>query len=444
MSLGVIFALAVGVMTNATLINPRRSLWRNCVNSLPQPSPRWRASSGSHHLVMGRRCTLDAMSDVDGAPRGTNQHFIPAAYLGRFSESGAGRVRSRTLWAVDRRASRPHRTTAERVARASGLYDLTNTTSRHGGTVDTAWGYESGLPQALDALATDAQPLDGRAWAVNLVPFVAGLFMRGPEFHEEFAERLPASLVTTFLDNQPDHATLARLIDLQVLLTPVMASRWTVMHFPVGSNIVTSDRGYALTTTPEGEDPSYVIPIDPRTALVVTPQMMGAPLVWEDGCWLADVTHVEVAPAEAPALNRAIGAFARNAVYGASADSTVEAAAALAEGPQLQLFPSLDPASHLYDYFRIVCALEGHPVDAVSALRTVDWAIIAKSGWSAPIVCEVLFPDRTMGGVGVVDDRLMIDLTYGTEVRKARKAAGDFRMGALILIEAKDCRVQTG
>ena len=371
MSLGSVFALAGGVITNTMLINRGRSIRRNCINSLRWPSPRWRASRGG--LIFGprRRCTLDAMSDVDWASRGTNQHFIPAAYLGRFSDSGVGRVRSRPIWAVDRRASRPLRTTAEHVARASGLYDLTDTTYPPGGTVDTAWGYESGLPQALDALAMDTQPLAGRAWAVNLVPFVAGLFMRGPEFHEEFAERLPASLVTKFLENQPDQATLARLIDFQVLLAPVMASRWTVMHFPVGSNIVTSDRGYALTTTPEGAHPSYVIPIDPRTALVVTPQMLGAPLVWEDDRWLADVTHVEVARAEAPALNRAIGAFARNAVYGPSADSTAEAAAALAEGPRLQLFPQLDPASHLYDYFRILCALGSHPVDAVGALRTV-------------------------------------------------------------------------
>ena len=69
---------------------------------------------------------------------------------------------------------------------------------------------------------------------------------------------------------------------------------------------------------------------------------------------------------------------------------------------------------------------------------------VAKSGWSAPIVCEVLFPDRAKGGVRVVDGRLVIDLAYGTELRNARKAAGDFRMGALALIETKNCRLQTG
>ena len=36
---------------------------------------------------------------------------------------------------------------------------------------------------------------DARDWLLGAVPFVAGLFARGPEFQKEFAERLPAELL---------------------------------------------------------------------------------------------------------------------------------------------------------------------------------------------------------------------------------------------------------
>jgi len=43
----------------------------------------------------------------------------------------------------------------------------------------------------------------------------------------------------------------------------------------------------------------------------------------------------------------------------------------------------------------------------------------------------MLFPDRTTGGVSVKEGNVILDLTHGIRIRKTRRAAGDFRTGAL-------------
>jgi hypothetical protein len=50
--------------------------------------------------------------------------------------------------------------------------------------IDSSLGaYERGLPGAIDALIQDElEPLDPVVWLAKLVPFVAGLFVRGEEF----------------------------------------------------------------------------------------------------------------------------------------------------------------------------------------------------------------------------------------------------------------------
>jgi hypothetical protein len=289
--------------------------------------------------------------------RGTYQHYIPAAFIGRFSWDLSKRARSRPVWVRSVHAPRSYVSSASTIAGQIGLYDLSGDSLGSDRTVDIAWGYERALPAALDRLGRRDR-LDGRLWVTALVPFVAGLFVRGPEFQQEFAKRIPPGV--SALVGDIDNATKARLIDLQVLLAPVMAARWAVVHFPASAELITSDRGYALTTTPLGGFPSYVIPIDPHAALVVTPQRCGQNLAWSGERWIAEVARFDAAEAEAESLNRATAAFARHAVYGPTqaivdaASDELGSAARLTAG----LFEVLDPASHLYDYFRVLCLLD--------------------------------------------------------------------------------------
>ena len=290
-------------------------------------------------------------------------------------------------------------------------------------------------------LAAGISPLDGRMWVRTLVPFVAGVFVEAG-FQHEYPDRLPRQL-DRYGASEPDKATSARLIDFQTLLAPVMAARWAVVHFRGADELITSDRAYALTTTPAGEHPSYAIPIDRQAVLVVTPQPCGRPLRWEEDRWVFEIEQFRVSSDEVQALNVAIAAHARQEIYGPSQHGLDDLAAHIGTASRLTagLFASIDPASHLYDYFRVLTAINYDPRAAAERLNTVEWNRIDVRDWTAPIVVELLFPNRTAGGVSIEGNQLQIDLAYGIEFRRKRRATGDFRMGALQLIELEHLRI---
>jgi tetratricopeptide (TPR) repeat protein len=369
---------------------------------------------------------------------GTYQHYLPASYLGRFSADTKKVARSRPLWVRSLTAPRSHIAAASKVGGAVGLYDVDGDSLGPEKTLDTAWGYESYVPRALDALERRDHPPDARDWLLGAVVFVAGLFARGPEFQEEFAERLPAGLRQESPRlSSPDHATGARLIDLQVLLAPVLAARWAVVHFRDDEDLVVSDRGYTLRMTPVRGSLRYAIPVSRQAALVLTPRDRGTPLRWSGSSWVVEIEHFDADPGDAAALNQATGAFARQAVFGSSQQGVEHAGDDLGKADRLTagLFEVLDPASHLYDYFRVLIAIAEPPGADRSLNDEVDWKKVSAEDWQAPIVVELLFLDRTQGGVRVSEGRITIDLTYGIEQRRARKLTGDFRMGALSHLE---------
>jgi uncharacterized protein DUF4238 len=370
--------------------------------------------------------------------RGQQQHYVPAAYLGRFSSDESRRFRERRLWVRDRRADRVFIQPAEKIARKIAIYDVEDDSMGVGRTLDIAWGYEAGLSDSLTALVDRDSTLDGTLWATTLVPFIAGLFVRGPEFQQEYTRRFPKSLERTVPRvAHPDNATAGRLIEFQLLLAPVMTSQWSVLHFTSEVNLVTNDTGYAVASTTLGD--SYVVPLDRHTALAVTWSSRKRVLSWVDEHWVAPVEHYIVADYEASDLLRAIGAFARHAVYGPTRDLVEQAAqhlgVASAIGPGLFGSPDgMDLGCHIYDYFRVLSTLQYAPTNSDTAIANIDWPAVEHS-WTAPVVVEILFPERTSGGVRENGGHVTIDLAYGIAMRKERRAARDFRMGAMAIME---------
>src|SRR5205807_1312050 len=107
-------------------------------------------------------------------------------------------LRERTVWVRRRGVSRTFRERAQNLGYGRDLYTLTGGVGGRDldpGMVDRAWGaYEANLPVAIPALADHAaHPVAARLWIGGLVPFVAGLFVRGPEFNWRFEVRPPLS-----------------------------------------------------------------------------------------------------------------------------------------------------------------------------------------------------------------------------------------------------------
>lgn len=102
---------------------------------------------------------------------GTNQHYVPAAYIARFSSSDRRPARSRRVFVRDTRAPEIYDAAAAQLAAIPGLYDLTPTEARSA-TYDHAWsGYEHRLSSALDAMADRNNPLNAALWVKVIVPF---------------------------------------------------------------------------------------------------------------------------------------------------------------------------------------------------------------------------------------------------------------------------------
>ncbi len=121
---------------------------------------------------------------MSGGPR---QHFIPATFLAGFSSDGNPTRRDRYLHVLRRGQSESFSAKAANVGCISDFYALQATGhDLNPGQVDDVWaGYEGRLAQAIEWLVS-GEPIDARLWLRVLVPFVAGLFVRGPDFNQRF------------------------------------------------------------------------------------------------------------------------------------------------------------------------------------------------------------------------------------------------------------------
>jgi len=108
------------------------------------------------------------------------QHYLPAAFLARFSVDPNPDLRRRVIVVGQRNPFAIFESAAEGVGFVRGLYEY--------GLGDIWRAYEERLPAALDEISrTEATEIDGEIWLRVLVPFVAGLLLRGPDFEEPLA-----------------------------------------------------------------------------------------------------------------------------------------------------------------------------------------------------------------------------------------------------------------
>jgi hypothetical protein len=310
---------------------------------------------------------------------GKRQHFLPAAYLGRFSSDNHTKMRERRVHVVRRRSAGPSQERAENIAAKARLYTLPNPKPGWLEHLDT-WGYEQGLTEALDIFECRSTRIDAKAWVRNLVPFVAGLFARGPDLNEG-------------KNNE------GRMMAFQEMLAPIMAAEWRVLHYPAPC-LTTTDRAFTSLNAPVGN--GIAIPIDPRTALLL---VLGSSRVIEreNGRWTVRLSHHEMDASDACSLNSALAKTAIALVIGARAEDLPESPCII--GTRRSAFASLihnrstfDSECHIYDWMRIASALDAGPDDVERAMQEIDLSVISK-WYRNPLVVELLFKERTAGGV---------------------------------------------
>jgi|GEM_PF-5490634 len=324
-------------------------------------------------------------------------------------------MRRRQVFAADKRARKVFHQVAKNIAFRKGLYDLPNPSPDDLGYHIDLWGYESGLTAAIDQLIDRDTLLEAKAWLNCLVPFVAGLFARGPDLNGGNNNEM-------------------RIMAFQEMLAPVMAARWTVLHYPDGS-VVTSDRAAGAIRTPVG--PGLAIPLDTAHALLLTYEAERVVVRYDD-VWRPVIDHLAMESDDAVELRAAVVRFALNVVVGPTRQSVTIDPATIgtdnAAWPGVLVNPQhCDLHCHLYDYFRVQSAVRAGVGDGQKAAERID--LDAAETWLAPLAVMLDLEERTVGGVTVNEgESIRLSMKLGLRMYEVRTAAGDWRGGAFSLI----------
>jgi hypothetical protein len=294
---------------------------------------------------------------------GRRQHYLPAGYIGRFSLQPKVPRRDSVLF-VQRRGGPIRGTKASAVAWQRDIYtpdgaldgEVAETPADAEAAdsfFDDLWSHlEAALPFALDLLQDAADFLDARPWTETLVPFVASLFVRGPDYEARFADRFGISDWRADADladhiTSRDNLNSARLFEMQRLLSPVMRARWYLLEAPPKTRFITSNLG--LATFGRRGLRGYVVPLSLRVSLWLVPNLARRIAIGcDDGVWRISVERYAIDSEAVFNINRAMAKHAPAEIYGADkSDLEVHAREMRRPQPRKLLEPMLAPSALL-------------------------------------------------------------------------------------------------
>ena len=326
-------------------------------------------------------------------------HYLPAAFLASFSpNSPATRRRDRLVWAGDKRSKRTFRAPAARLAAENNLYAIA-AAGHDPKMVDETWReYERGLGGAVELLI--AGETDARTWARILVPFVACMLIRGPDFGGRFGRRMAALGVDVAEGGYTpsDNANMARLMELQRLLGPVAVAKWVVIRFGGGRRLITNDLGYAPFRTSAGGGSGMAVPLGPSHALAVIPRSGGRVALVRYGGWAPDIEHADGSSGDRERLTRALSSTAQRFVFGPDEGTVAKGLRAARSSPaapepeQLGFITGRLAVAHEFTWHRLAPALERDPSDGGPWDFPLDREGLSR-GWAPPVFLPTNLPE---------------------------------------------------
>ncbi len=277
--------------------------------------------------------------------------------------------------------------------------------------LDRVWrGYEGNLNAALDALIARA-PIPSDAWLRVLVPFVVGLLCRHPEFAERIT--LDGGVVRSAdpveLDpfSGPDLVNAARWVEVNFVLAPVMAARWTVCHGPPDAACITNDLGFCGYMEAEGRSLGIAIPLGGGATLCLGPRKQRTILVRRDDRWMAPMQHIDVGRDAVQRLGLRVAASAPELIVGPEKRVVVSFMRAMhdevAPVPAYAELADLSRATMHRNHMAWPCLVSTLAQSEIpdGAMTGVDWDICMLGGWHPPpLIGDTFYAPTSLEKIG--------------------------------------------
>jgi tetratricopeptide (TPR) repeat protein len=314
-------------------------------------------------------------------------HYLPASFLALFSlDSETIPSRNRKLIIGDLKQNNLFSDTAEDVGCIKNLYHLFEVGTKPE-LIENLWAqYETSLPSAIAQLI--GATLDGETWARILVPFVTGLFVRGPDFENRFNRRIKAYGIEAV---SKDNTNGARLLEFQRLLAPVITAKWIVIRVNGDGHLITNDLGYAPYANPPTGDRGIAIPLGLRHVLAISPLSERTIVYVDKGKWTPAIDYVDIPPNNHHGLNRAIAGAAQRFIFGPDEASigfhlsTRPIQSLSIEPESLGFIPPHLARAYEFTWHRLVSVLRKNPFDKSSRDFSIDWKIV-EDGWHPLVI----------------------------------------------------------
>lgn len=340
-------------------------------------------------------------------------HYLPAAFIGRFSTDTYSEMRARRVWVNGHGRSGTRLERSSNIGVINNYYRLIRVTPND--HVTNAWDrYEDRLTTALDELAdSTVSSVDATTWLRVLVPFVAGIFVRTPDFARKFeanGERLVDLLAAT--DTlRSDNTNMARLMAMHRVLSPIMAARWIVAQTNGPDPLITNDIAYVANQfgPPYNSPIGWSIPLNSTSVLQLIPCPDGRTrdimfYAGSESKWRAFVEYTQLPLGNHVGLNRSISQSAHEFILGSTYDSVQSQAAERGKGKDtastispLMLTSHRMQIVHEFEWYRAVSAVKFSPGDNQISEFEIDWAEVGRDWSPATIFMSPTLPTFTTG-----------------------------------------------
>jgi tetratricopeptide (TPR) repeat protein len=235
--------------------------------------------------------------------------------------------------------------------------------------------------------------MEAITWVQVLVPFVACLFVRGPDFNERFEARLAGLDVPLPEDN----TNRARLFELQRTLGPIAGAKWLLYEAVGDDSIITSDLGFApFVDAPTGEF-GVAIPLDRKHILGLVPKRQWPVAIAREDRWYPTIKYITLDPGNHQGFNEAVADSAQQWIYGPDVTTVKRYLPPASTGPevpdlmQMGFLSSREQRAHEFTWHRLVSVLAKDPrVDEAHDFE-IDFGAIA-TGWKPAVIFPTNFP----------------------------------------------------